>query len=113
MATLEKAIELATKAHAGQKDKDGHAYILHPLRVMHRVEGDDAKTVAVLHDTIEDTSLTEADLRAAGFGEPIVAAVVALTHSDEEPYAEYVVRCSQSDLARPVKMADLEDNARL
>ena len=32
MATLEKAIELAARAHAGQTDKQGLPYILHPLR---------------------------------------------------------------------------------
>ena len=34
MATLERAIELAAKAHAGQVDKAGQPYILHPLRLM-------------------------------------------------------------------------------
>ena len=34
MATIERAIELAAKSHAGQTDKGGHPYILHPLRLM-------------------------------------------------------------------------------
>jgi (p)ppGpp synthase/HD superfamily hydrolase len=113
MATLEKAIELAARAHAGQKDKEGLPYILHPLRVMMRVEGEEAQMVAVLHDTLEDTSLTEDDLRREGFSEVVIAGVVAVTHRREESYADYVVRCAHLETARQVKLADLADNSRL
>ncbi len=113
MATIEKALQIAAKAHEGQKDKSGQPYILHPLRVMAEVEDEDAKIVAVLHDVIEDTSVTANDLRQAGFSEEIVAAVLCVTHRKEEPYAEYVVRCKGNDVARRVKLADLEDNSRL
>ncbi len=34
MSTLERAIEIATEAHRGQRDKAGNDYIGHPLRVM-------------------------------------------------------------------------------
>ena len=54
MASIEKALQIAARAHEGQKDKDGQPYILHPLRVMNAVEGEPAKVVAVLHDVIED-----------------------------------------------------------
>jgi hypothetical protein len=113
MATLEKAIELAARYHAGQKDKQGLPYITHPLRVMQRVQGESAQIVAVLHDTLEDTELTEADLRRAGFAEDVIAAVKAVTHDKGEPYADYVVRIAKLDVPRRVKLADLEDNARL
>jgi len=62
MATLEKAIELAAQAHAGQRDKGGCCYVLHPLRVMMRQQSEEAMIVAVLHDTVEDTELTLEDL---------------------------------------------------
>jgi hypothetical protein len=113
MATLEKAIALAAQAHAGQRDKQGLPYILHPLRVMMRVEGDTARIVAVLHDTIEDTDLTEADLRREGFSDEVITAVGLVTHDKQEPYADYVVRCAGHPAARAVKLADLEDNGRL
>ena len=48
MATIEKALQIAAKAHEGQTDKDSQPYILHPLRVMHRVEGLEAQIVAIL-----------------------------------------------------------------
>ena len=113
MATIEKALQIAARAHEGQKDKEGLPYILHPLRVMHAVEGEEARIVAVLHDVVEDTSVTPDDLRAAGFGERVLAAVQCVTHSRSEPYADYVIRCKANDVARQVKLADLADNSRL
>ena len=112
MATIERALQIAAKAHEGQRDKEGLPYILHPLRAMLRVEGEEAQIVAVLHDVIEDTSVTADDLRHAGFSEQIVAAVLCVTHRKGEPYADYVVRCKANDVARRVKLADLADNTR-
>lgn len=113
MANIEKALQIAARAHEGQKDKSGQPYILHPLRVMMSVKGEDALIVAVLHDVIEDTSITDEDLRQAGFREEIVAAVLCVTHRKDESYADYVVRCKGNEVARRVKLADLEDNWRL
>src|SRR5262245_7432339 len=113
MATLEKAIEIAARRHAGQKDKEGLPYILHPLRVMQRVQGELAQIVAVLHDTVEDTGLTIDELRAEGFGEEVLTAVLAVTHTRGESYADYIVRCARLEAGRQVKLADLEDNCRL
>src|SRR5262249_7030007 len=80
---------------------------------MMRLSSDDARIVGVLHDALEDTELTEADLRREGFSEAIIEAVKLVTHDKEEPYADYVVRCSRHPIARLVKLADLEDNGRL
>jgi GTP diphosphokinase / guanosine-3',5'-bis(diphosphate) 3'-diphosphatase len=62
MSTLETAIALAAAAHAGQTDKAGQPYILHPLRVMLCMQTNAERMVAVLHDVVEDTPLTLADL---------------------------------------------------
>jgi hypothetical protein len=93
-----------------------------PLTITHRSldlwkgshwpEGEEAKIVAVLHDAIEDTSVTEDDLRREGFGESVIAAVLCVTHRKDESYADYVVRCQGNEVARQVKLADLEDNSR-
>lgn len=112
MATIEKALQIAAKAHEGQTDKDGQPYILHPLRVMHRVEGLDTRIIAILHDVVEDTPVTLDDLRAAGFSTTILDGVSCVTHGKDESYADYVVRCKANPLGRQVKLADLEDNAR-
>src|SRR5262249_4502226 len=113
MATIEKALQIAARAHEGQRDKEGLPYILHALRVMLAVQGEEAQTVAVLHDVVEDTPVTLDDLRAAGFSEAVLAAVACVTHRKGQPYADYVVGCKGNAVARPVKLADLGDNARL
>jgi hypothetical protein len=113
VATIEKALQIAAKAHEGQRDKEGLPYILHPLRVMMTVAGEEAQIVAVLHDVIEDTPVTAEDLRVAGFSEEIIAAVLCVTHRKDRPYADYVVGCKGNAIARKVKLADLEDNSRL
>lgn len=110
MSTLERAIALAAEAHAGQTDKVGEAYILHPLRVMLAVLEPEERIVAVLHDVVEDTSWTLAQLRAEGFSEKIVAAVDALTRREGEEYFDFVLRAGANPVARPVKLADLRDN---
>jgi hypothetical protein len=112
MASLAKAIQIAARAHEQMRDKDGQPYILHPIRVMSGVEGIEAKIVAVLHDVVEDSPITADDLRREGFSEAIVAAVVCVTKRADEPYSDYVLRCKVNELARRVKLADLEDNAR-
>ena len=113
MGTIEKAIQIAARAHEGQVDKEGLPYILHPLRVMGGVEGLEAKIVAVLHDVVEDTTVTVDDLRREGFGEAVLAALLLVTHRKDQSYADYVVLCKGDDVARGVKLSDLEDNSRL
>lgn len=99
--------------HAGQLDKAGEPYILHVLRVMHTVEGIKAKTVAAMHDLLEDTKLTEQDLRDAGFDAEIVDAVLALTKGPKETRIEAAKRAKINSLAREVKLADNADNMDL
>ncbi len=80
MATLAKAIILAAQNHEGQTDKGGNPYVFfHPFRLMLRALTEEEQIVAVLHDTIEDTTLTLDDLRNEGFSEEIVAAVDSLS----------------------------------
>ena len=106
----DKALQIAIRAHKGQKDKAGHDYILHPIRVSERCDDPRAKIVALLHDTIEDTDVTAVYLREEGFTEEIVEAVLAVTRSEGENYDDYVRRAAQNELGRMVKRADLEDN---
>lgn len=112
MSNLETAIRIAVTAHASQVDKGGNAYITHPLRLMAAVDGDEAKIVAVLHDVVEDTSVTIEDLKREKFSDVVVTGVACVTHSRKESYADYVVRCKDHPLARQVKLADLADNSR-
>lgn len=105
---LGKALILATKAHSGQKDKGGQPYILHPIRVMLACESEAERITALLHDILEDTALTAADLE--GFPEKIVAAVLCLTRRAGEDYMAYIARICENPLAARVKYADLQDN---
>ncbi len=113
IATLEKAISIAAEAHAGQVDKAGAPYILHPLRVMLAVFLVEERIAAVLHDVVEDTPWTLARLRAQGFSEAVIAALEALTHREGESYDDFVRRAALDPIARTVKRADLADNMDL
>jgi (p)ppGpp synthase/HD superfamily hydrolase len=108
--TLEDAIALACRAHRGQLDKNGKPYILHVVRVMMKQEDDRARMVAALHDVVEDSEVTIADLRATGYSDEICEAVDALTRREGESYEVMIARVAGNPLARRVKIADLEDN---
>ena len=110
MATRERALFLAGTAHLGQVDKAGAPYILHPLRLMLRAQNETAKMVALLHDTVEDTTLTLDMLRQEGFSEPILTALDLLTHPPELSYEAYIERLQDNPLAVQIKLLDLADN---
>jgi (p)ppGpp synthase/HD superfamily hydrolase len=112
-ALLEKAIQIAVQAHAGQFDKYEEPYILHPLRVMSRVQTEPEKIVAVLHDVIEDTAWTADQLKEAGFPSTILEALDCVTKREGEEYSDFVLRSASNPIALRVKIADLEDNMDL
>ena len=110
MADIEEAIRIAVEAHRGQKDRGGAPYVLHPLRMMFRMQTEAERMAAVLHDVVEDTDWTLDDLRARGFAEEVVEAVDRLTRREDESYEAFVERAGAHPVARRVKIADLEDN---
>jgi (p)ppGpp synthase/HD superfamily hydrolase len=113
MSTLERAIAIAAEAHLGQVDKAGAPYILHPLRVMLRVQMPAERIAAVLHDVVEDTAWTLEELAAEGFEPEVLAAVDALTRREGESYEAFVARAGADPVARVVKLADLAENMDL
>ena len=110
---VSKALEIATRAHRGQLDKAGEPYINHPKAVARMLGTEEAQTVALLHDVIEDTNVTLDDLKEAGFSDNIITAVDCLTHRDGEKREEYIMRVSRNPLATMVKLADLKHNQDL
>lgn len=110
---LNKAIAIAAKAHDGQVDKGGNPYILHPLCVMLNCESEAAKICAVLHDVIEDTSISLEYLRSQGFNDEIITTLDCLTKREGESYDDFISRVLPNDLACRVKLADLIDNMDL
>ena len=108
--TLEDAIALAVEAHRGQRDKAGQTYILHPLRVMMRLETEAERMAAILHDVVEDTPYTLERLRELGYPQEVLTALECLTKREGESYEAFIERVRPHPLARRVKLADLEDN---
>ncbi len=113
MHDLERALEIAVDAHAGQEDKAGEPYIRHPLRVMRAMDTDTERVVAVLHDVVEDSSYALKDIEEH-FGTEVRDAVDCLTKRDGDDYVEdFVARAAENDIAHRVKRADIEDNLDL
>lgn len=110
---LAKAIQIAVNAHQGQYDKGGNAYILHPLKVMHYLNTNDAELqcIAVLHDVVEDTNIAYQDLWDVGISQRVIEGVRCLTKQKGETQEEYFAKvCSNKD-AMLVKLADLRHNS--
>lgn len=113
---VQNALELAERAHAGQYRRDGKTpYIVHPVRVASKLaakgEPDEVVAAALLHDVLEDGN------KSVIQGEPypkfpitVLAAVNALTKSEEESYSSYLERVKANKIARKVKVADILDN---
>ncbi len=110
---LEIAKRICKEAHAGQVDKGGKAYYLHPFAVADMCETVDQKITAYLHDVLEDTSMTVTDLMAQGITQKIIEALKALTHKPGENYFDYIERAKSNPIARAVKIKDLTHNSDL
>ena len=120
MTPLEKAIEIALRAHAGQTDKAGAPYVLHPLRMMLRMKDPTSMMVAALHDVVEDGDGWTFDrLAAEGIPADVIEAVTYVTkwageETDDWPgYKKFILRAASHPVARRVKLADVEDNMDL
>ena len=107
---LEKAIEIARKTLGDKKDPDGNSYIDHALRVMDRMDTEEEKIVAVLHDVIEDTEYTLGELVDEGFSRTVVDCIEQLTKRPDVTYYDYIDDISGTELASKVKIAEIEDN---
>lgn len=112
MNIIDIALQIATKAHAGQLDRDGVPVILHPLTVGLMGQTDEERTAGFLHDVVEDTEYSFDDLLAAGIPEGVVRALRLLTHDKAVPYDEYVQHIidSGNPIALAVKYNDLQHN---
>lgn len=110
---LALAIKIAAEGHLNQKDKGGNPYILHPLKVMHYLKTDDFQLMAIaaLHDVVEDTDVTAADLVLLGFSNRVKDAVVLLTKTPNQTPEEYFQGIASNYDAVRVKLADLRHNS--
>jgi (p)ppGpp synthase/HD superfamily hydrolase len=118
---VNKAKALAKRAHRGDTDRAGVDYFNGHLKaVVDGVRGEEEKAVAYLHDVVEDTVVTLEDVKDwlapvvdADTVDRVVAGVDAMTKREYEPYRAYLARVKANDLARKVKIADLNHNADL
>ena len=109
---LSKMLVLSTNRHAGQFDKGGNPYILHPLAVMQMdpTFDEEQQCIALGHDTVEDCGVTYAELRELGFTERIINGIRCLTKIPGETYEEYKEKVKSNPDAIKVKIADLRHN---
>ncbi len=105
-----QAFKFAYEAHAGQADKEGMPYILHPVMVADAMETEQEVVTALLHDVVEDTFVTLDMLREQGFPDVVVEAVQKLTRPEGMEYLEYIRGLLDNPLAVKVKRADLVHN---
>jgi (p)ppGpp synthase/HD superfamily hydrolase len=111
--TVDHARELAIAAHQGQVDKAGKPYIEHPRIVAELLapHGDLAVMAGWLHDVVEDTPVTLAQLAEMGFPPEVVAAVDSVTRREGESYDDLVRRAAADPIGRLVKLADNRTNS--
>ena len=109
---LGKVLVLATNAHAGQFDRGGNPYILHPLKVMHylKTTDEELQCMALLHDVVEDTKTSWKDLEEIGCTERVINGVKALTKQPGQTYDEYKEVVFANEDAMRVKLCDLRHN---
>ena len=109
-ALTNKALRLAYAAHHGQTDKSGQPYIFHPYHLAEQMTDKTSACVALLHNVVEDTAVTFADLERV-FPKEITDAVRLLTHEEEADYFDYVRAIRENPVATKVRLADLAHNS--
>lgn len=110
--SIDKALEIATKAHKGQVDKAGVDYIIHPITVSKLCQTKEAKIVGLLHDVVEDTNVTLKDLEEF-FSSDIIEAIRLVTKTEGFNIDEYYQNIKNNKIAKEVKLADLTHNMDL
>lgn len=112
---VERALHIAYSAHRGQVDKSGKPYIFHPITLSSQLSDPVEMSIALLHDTIEDTYIDAEELERRGIPEEVIAAVFILTRDkNKETYFEYIDRVANATrTVRKIKLLDLKHNMDL
>ena len=106
---LQKAIDFSTKALEGKKDHGGQPMIAHALRMMDRVNTEEEKIIAVLHDVVEEGGCSFHELKEAGFGQTVLEGVDVLTRRPNMKYFDYIDDISTNPMAARVKLAEMAE----
>ena len=110
---LHKAITIACEAHQGQSSINGEPYILHPLRLLIKAKSNEERIIAVLHDVIEKSNISLADLKDKGFNQNIISSIDSLSRRGSESYVDYIGRLMQNRISVKIKLHDLVDNIKM
>ena len=110
---LHKAIIIASEAHQGQSNINGEPYILHPLRLLIKAKSDEERIIAVLHDVIEKSNISLAELKNKGFDQNIISSIDSLSRRKSESYIDYIGRLMQNRISVKIKLLDLADNIKM
>mgnify|MGYP004607829671 CR=1 FL=1 len=109
-ALTNKAMRIAYAAHEGQVDQSGQPYIFHPFHVAEQMNDEASVCAALLHDVVEDTPVTLAQLETE-FPREVTEAVRLLTHEKGVSYRDYIRAIRKNPIAKAVKLADLAHNS--
>lgn len=105
-----KAMKLAYNAHHGQYDWTKVPYIFHPIHLAEQMDDEISTCVALLHDVVEDTSISLFDLEQE-FPQEVTEAVKSITRDPDTPYFDYIKAVKENPIAKKVKLADLAHNS--
>ncbi|MBQ8816760.1 MAG: GTP pyrophosphokinase [Lachnospiraceae bacterium] len=106
---LEKAKSIVEREFS-KRVENGEAYKQHMYRVMEAMDTEEEQIVALLHDVVEDTEVSLADLEGEGFSKKVLGAIEDLTKGNQVRYFDYIEDLSLNPLAAKVKLAELKDN---
>jgi (p)ppGpp synthase/HD superfamily hydrolase len=105
------ALKIATKAHKGQFRHDGKTpYITHPIAVAEKFKGAIPKILALLHDVLEDSSLSKDDLLKLGIHPIMCHYVNVLTKKTGQSYLDYLLNIKNEYWVTKVKIEDIKHN---
>lgn len=107
------AMKIAYEAHKDQVDKGGVPYVFHPFHLAEQMKTEDTVCAALLHDVVEDASVSIKELINAGFSKQVIDSLILLTHKKGIPYMEYIEQLSSDPVASKVKLVDLIHNSDL
>ena len=107
------ALKICYQAHKNQLDKSGLPYVFHPFHIAEQMKDEDTTIAALLHDVVEDTSVTLEDLKKYGFSEEVISAIAVMTHDPNVEYMEYIAQVKKNPIAAAVKLEDLRHNSDL
>lgn len=107
-----KAEKLVNIIFENIKDKAGESYLNHLYSVAHNFQDEMRYTISLLHDIIEDTSVSINNLATLGFREEYLKVLDYITRKDGQSYEEYIdkILSSNNTVVLDIKLADLNNN---